>query len=489
MKNFTSFCFLSLLFLTACQAAPPATSTAVPILPTTAVAQLPSSTPSPTATATATLIPSPTSSPTAVASPTASITPSPTPIPTATPDVALYGTIDQLVPAEAVLFWHAYTGFAQTVLEEMVETFNRDNPYGIQVQVVGMGGYGELHDAVLASLDDPANRPQLTAAFPDKTVAYATAVLDLRPYLHHPLYGYSRDELAQFWGPVGQTETAVWGLPLHRTIELVYINDELLTELPLTFSGHPQTPAQFAEAACAAAENGQMGYQIELSSGNFLAWLLAFGAKLYDETEQQSTFHTAEAVAAMEFLQQLVADGCATAVDGFSYQTDFGRQALLFGPGTTRSLYFYGRAVEEQSSQPFAWSVSPFPTENGQPVTLLNGPDVILLHSEPSAQLAAWLFLKYFFTVDLQAQWSQVNDHLPARADTAVALTGLFNEQPAYETAFDLMPYGQTVPAYTGEFVVWQAILTTYGRVLQGEPAAALLTELDQTVNNYLVNK
>lgn len=458
-----------------------AVSTHTPAPTFTAVPPTSTSTFTPTASATAT----PTF--TATPSPTATDTPSPTPTPT--PDTAVYGRLDEVDPTgTTAVFWHNYDGYAGTILAEIVTDFNQTNPYGITIQPLYWRRFNDLADAVRAGLAEGGERPALAAAYPDHTMDYADAegVVNLRPYLQHPAYGFSATDQADFF-PYTQVEGDVplHGLPLHRTLELLYVNNGWLASLDLPFAGAPQTTEQFAQAACAATDpdQGKVGYEIEATSGSFLAWIQAFGGDVYDEATQTFTFNTPEAAAAMTMLQQLVQEGCATPASGFTYQDNFARQQTLFGPGATRGLYFYGRAVNNFNAEPFSWSVAPLPTSGDAPSLLLSGPNVSLLRTDPETQLAAWLFLAYFYTPEVQARWAQVNSYLPARAAAASYLDEAFAADPPYAAAFALLPLGTDPPPLTGRYEVWQAMVDAYGRILQNEDVTAVLQALDETVS------
>ncbi len=477
--------YICLTVLFSCQAGPKESAALVTAVPPTATVLL-TAVPTHLPTATPTATPSPTSS----ATPAPSLTPSPpptiTPTPTATPDTAVYGQLDTLKPAAVVIFWHSYDGFAQTVLEEIVADFNASNPYGVTVQMIPKPGYNAIYDGVMAAMDQPAERPGLVAAFPNQIVAYGPAVVDLRPYVHHPFYGFSPPDLADFFpaATIDRPEP-LYGLPLHRVMELLYVNEAWLASLSLPFTGAPLTPAHFAQAACAAADPAQgiTGYEIEPTSGSFLAWVTAFGGDVYNETTHTFTFDTPAATAAMTMLQQLLQDECAVVASGFDYQEHFARQQTLFGPGTSRGLYFYGRAVNTHNTTPFTWSVAALPHTTDTAVPFITGPDFAIMHTNPETQLGAWLFLKHFFSPETQARWARVNDYLPARAAAADHLHAHFLENPAYAAAFVLMAQAQNPPAPTGNYDIWQAMTDAYGRLLNGEAVTAVLQELEQATN------
>lgn len=453
-------------------------------------ADTPAPTPAPTAV--------PTTRPTTTAAPTATATVTPTPTATATPsptyDVALYGRLDDVDPGHVtVTFWHPFTGYSQDRLAETVMEFNETNAHGIAVEMHEAGGYNQIYEEMRRRIEDGQELPGLVAAFPNQATDYqaAAALVSLDPYLNHAGYGLSYEAMADFFPAAlsadrqPQFDDRLSGLPLNRSMELLYVNTDWLAQLEGGFTGPPQTPAQFTAAACAATDPaaGTVGYEVELTTGNFMAWIFAFGGDIVDDENQTLTYHTPAAVAAMTMVQQLVQQGCAVVAQGFDYQDDFGNGKTLFGPGTSRGLYFYQRAIASSEAGPFNWSVAPLPHTTDTPASYISGSSLVIPKTEPATQLAAWLFLRYFTSPETQARWAQVNDNLPARAGAVAEMGDYLAEKPAYETVLSLMPHGKSPPPAAGRFEVWQATLDAYERILRGEDVTTVLTELDETIN------
>ena len=112
-----------------------------------------------------------------------------------------------------------------------------------------------------------------------------------------------------------------------KSLEVVYYNKDWLNELGLS---EPQTPAEFAEAACAATnstfsgrvgDTASLGYEIDTDASNFAAWVFAHGGDVFDYGAGQYILNSSEAVAAMEFIQGMANKGCALSLIHISEPT------------------------------------------------------------------------------------------------------------------------------------------------------------------------
>ncbi len=158
----------------------------------------------------------------------------------------------------------------------------------------------------------------------------------------------------------------------------------------------------------------------------------------------------------------------------------------LFTMGSSSGLPFYASAVNDGEAGGFAWSVAPIPYTGDAPVMNIYGASVSVPHTDPTTQLAAWLFMKYYTSPDIQARWSRASNYFPVRASVADGLPEYFSENPAYQTAFDMLQYGRTEPPVAGYDNIRDEARSAFERILQGEDAATVLAELDATANSIL---
>ena len=101
----------------------------------------------------------PTAAPTAAPVETAAPTEAPTPEPTVNP---LAGVVIQ--------FWHVYSDAPGEGLQALVDEFNATNEYGITVEALNQGNYGDVEDKMNAGIQ--------SGDLPDVVMAYTNSLAD-----------------------------------------------------------------------------------------------------------------------------------------------------------------------------------------------------------------------------------------------------------------------------------------------------------------------
>lgn len=423
-------------------------------------------------------------------------------------DTAVYGNIDEVDPTGAnVVFWHQHSGGREEELLAIVEEFNTTNEYGITIEARNEGGYGDIYDKMIAGLTT-GEVPGLVVAYQNQAAAYEVAdgLISLDPYINHPEYGLSEEDVADFFQAflsadrLPQFGGESFGFPPNRSMEVLYYNADWLQELvdagAISFEGPPQTPEQFAEAVCAAAENPfsqnpdpsfSLGYEVRTDASSVAALTFARGEEIYDAENNQFTYNNPETAAALTQMADLLAQGCAGEIaERFGDQTDFGNGKVLFTMGSSSGLPFYKSAVEEGEAGGFEWSVAPIPYTTDEPVMNIYGASVSIPQTDPETQLAAWLFLKFYTNPEIQARWARASNYFPVRESVAAGLDEYFTENPAYQEAFSLLPFTKSEPGVAGYDPIRDEAEAAFVRILQGEDAATVLEELDATANALL---
>ncbi len=400
---------------------------------------------------------------------------------------------------QTITFWHQHTGDREEALEEIVAGFNETNEYGITVNAEYQGGYGDIFQKMLPLLNTP-DVPDLVVAYQNQAATYqlGDALLDLNPLLNSSTWGLSDEEQADFFPGFFNADVFPsfdnqrLGFPPNRSVEVMYYNADWLSELG--YDGPPTTPDAFREVACAAAENpfsgataeGSTGYELDINASTFAAWTFAFGGDIYDASTNQYTYNSEAAVEAMTFLQSLIEDGCATiVVEQFGDQTDFGAGTTLFTVGSSSGLPFYASAVDEGAG--FSWGVDAPPHTTEEPVINIYGASVSVPETgDEASELAAWLFLKYYTSDQAQAEWAEASNYFPVRRSVAEELTGYFAENPTYETAFNLLPYGKAEPPVPGYDFVRDVVEEEMTAIVDGADVQETLDALNEEANAIL---
>lgn len=401
---------------------------------------------------------------------------------------------------QTVTFWHQHTGIRQDMLASIVDTFNATNPYGITVVQENQGGYGDIFNKMLVLLGT-ADVPNLVVAYQNQAATYQVVdgLIDLWPLVRSAEWGYSEEELADFFPGFLQSDVnptfgnALLGFPPNRSMEMMYYNIDWLAELG--FDGPPTTPEAFAEMACAATEGPYsgatgggrtIGYEISLDASRFASWTFAFGGDMFDYDAGQYTLDSEAAVAAMTFLQDLTDRGCMDIVtERFGDQTNFGQGRTLFTVGSSSGFPFYREAIEAGAD--FEWSVGAIPHVTPEPVMNVYGASVSMPSGHSAEEeLATWIFLKYYTSTDVQAEWARASNYFPVRASVADDLGDYFEQDPAYGAAFSFLEYGIAEPPVPGYDFVRNLIAGEMAAIFEGADVQATLAAANVEANAIL---
>lgn len=409
----------------------------------------------------------------------------------------------KVVPATEITFWHQHSGDRETELLKVVDAFNSSNEYGITLTAEYAGGYGDIFTKMLPILNT-TEVPDLVVGYQNQTATYqlAGAMWNLNEIIDDPTWGMPKADQEDFFPGFFKQDVfpsfdnARLALPPNRSMEMLYYNMDWLAELG--YDAPPATPAEFKEMACKAVEQpysgataeGSMGYQLSVDASRFASWTFAFGGNVFDYDANEFTYNDPKAVEAMQFLQSLFADGCATIVtESYGDQTDFGAGRLLFTVGSSSGLPYYQSAVDEGAA--FNWSVAAIPHTTADPVMNVYGASVGIPKSTPERQLAAWIFLKYYTSPGPQADWAKASMYFPTRASVADQMTEFFDANPTYKTAFDLLEYGIFEPPVPGYDFVRDECEATMAAIVDNPTldVATALDSLNATANGILADQ
>ena len=107
----------------------------------------------------------------------------------------------------------------------------------------------------------------------------------------------------------------------------------------------------------------------------------------------------------------------------------------------------------------------------------------------PNQNWLSWLFIKYLVSSEVQAQWVQTSNYLPVRASAAGGLTDIFAANPAYATAFEMLPYAVTEPSVPGYDFVSAMVEEAMIAIITGEDVQDTLDQLNEDANLNLAEQ
>lgn len=347
-----------------------------------------------------------------------------------------------------ILYWHQYnSGVQLETMTALVDEFNATNEWGITVEAMPQGNYGDLRELITAGIQS-GELPNLVAGYQNDMVAYyqAGVAVDLMPYYLDPVWGASEEDQADFNPGIlsanifAEFDGALLGWPNQISANVLAVNLGMLEQLG--FSEAPRTLEEFVTVACAAAVSGLTGaegqpvrgYPIKTDSSNFESMAAGFGGYIYDEETNQYNFTNEGAVTAMALYAQLYAQGCAYIPDTqFGNTDDFAFGLNPMALGSSAGITFTVSNIESSGSGVDNWIVTTTPWTEGNRTVQVYLPSLIALSGTPQEQLATWLFIQYLASPEAQSTWTAATLYFPLRLSVSAEVENIVDSaNPAY---------------------------------------------------------
>ena len=402
---------------------------------------------------------------------------------------------------QTVEFWVQYSDERLDAMMARAERFEKET--GIKVNITYKGHYGKVQSAMMTTAG--------TSDQADVARGYGNAAADMYQI------GAAMDQTilaeSKKWG-VTQSDIDDWGANwtvgfsayfdgnpklLHevgKSLEVVYYNKDWLNELGLS---EPQTPAEFAEAACAATnstfsgrvgDTASLGYEIDTDASNFAAWIFAHGGDVFDYDSGQYILNSSEAVAAMEFIQGMANKGCAQVTrDKYADQQYLGLGSNLFALSSTSGITYFQKAIEEGYNG--QWEISKVPHTTKNPVMNLYGGGLIMGNTgNVDKMVAAYQWMKYISNTENSAVWSTESGYGFVRTSSAdhPLIQAKRNELPQYDRSLGLIQYGKGEPSVPAYYSVRGEIEKAYAAIINGDDIMSTLNALNDEANAILAD-
>lgn len=396
---------------------------------------------------------------------------------------------------QKVVFWHVWgTGTPSEAMVEIVDQFNQTNEWDITVEPVDQGRYSDLEDAMNAAIQS-GDVPNLAVGYSNALANwYQVGVLaDLNPYMNDSFFGFTEEEKADFYqaalaAPVLADDTMV-GFPISQSANVLFYNQTWAQELG--FENPPATAEEFKEQACAAAEanatdddpdnDGTGGYVLYAGASDVASWVFAFGGDIKGEGGEGYAFNTPVVKDVALFLKDLQDNGCAFQTESYP-NPEFATRKALFTVSSTAGLPYQIEAfAAEGASSEDEWGFIAFPGKDGGKAVNAFGQTIGMVNSTPESNMAAWLFLKYFSSPEVQAQWINSSAYYPTRMSVNPLLEEYVAANPIWQDGLDLLEFGMSEPAKPSWATVRRAVGDTFTAII-GSPedqVDTLLSELD----------
>jgi len=398
---------------------------------------------------------------------------------------------------QKVVWWHNHSGSREEKLLPLIAKFNETNECKITVEAQNQGSYNDIRDKVNASIAAGESPAALIVGYQNDQAFYQlnNALVDLNVYVDDPRWGLTTEEKNDFYPAYLEQSVHLayggqrLGFPPNRSMEGIYYNISWLKELG--FDGNPpETPQQFREMACAAAKSkgdGTGGFILRSDASAVAAWIFAFGGDVLNDKKDGYVYNSPQAIEAMTFLKGMLDEGCAYFFTEGYPNPEFAARRAIFTMGSSSGIPFYAgdvaKVAQEAGRQPDEWGFAAVPHTTSEPVQNIYGGDVMIPVTTPEQQLAAWIFVKWFTSPEIQAEWVKISGYFPTRKSTLDFLGDFIKENTVWGQAAALLPYGYYEPQLISYQAVRDAAEKAFNEMMQGADIKTTLDNLTTYAN------
>ena len=313
-------------------------------------------------------------------------------------------------PAVELSFWNGFTGADGAYFDEMVDTFNAENP-DITVRVTTME-WGDFYQKVPVAVQ-AGNGPDVAVMHMDQvsTQAAQGALTPLDGVAAD--LGLDESDFAEAVWAGGTYDGVRYGIPLDVHMHGLYYNKGVLREAGLDPESPATTGEELLEHLEVLNEHGIQGMWVD-STGWMRTWFTAlqaqWGGSAFSEDGRTVTWNDESGVAALTWLTDLVREGYSP--------ENVGQDGYWKAFADNQNAYVIG-GIWEQANPTFDsidWGVAPLPVIGDVPATWGSSHQLtatVQVEDDPDRLAAAAYFINAMSQDSLV--WAEANQ-VPARA-------------------------------------------------------------------------
>jgi multiple sugar transport system substrate-binding protein len=382
-------------------------------------------------------------------------------------------------------FWNYWDGKNGEVIQALVDRYNQENP-DVTIENVFIG-WGELLPKLQLAVAG-GDTPDLAAA--DMAwmpyLAHSSALLPLNSLIETS--GIDQNDFYPALMAVNTYGDQIFGLPVSTNNLELFINNDLFKAAGLDPAQPPTTWDELKDAAvkCANPDKGIVGMELYTQPGEGLTWqfqvyLWQAGGDFLNKDLTAAAFNSEAGTQALQFWMDLIQSGAYTLSDWGSFEQG---NACMRMDGS----WMVGILAE---NAPFEFSVAkmPYPAD-GQPATNMGGEHIFIMAKDEASQQAAWDFITWFTSPDIQVEWDTQTGFMPIRNSVATDetyLTWLNDNEPRLIPFVEMQQYAHNRPPVEKYAELSDAFSKALERALYGEASVeGALKEAETAVNDIL---
>lgn len=327
--------------------------------------------------------------------------------------------VTELQQPITIELWHYMNGTQAEVLQSIIDDFNSSNTQGITVNALSQGSISDLNKKVIAAAQSNT-LPAIVNIYPDAATGLIEQdkIADLTPYVNDETVGMAEDitedfvpdfiaELSQ-WG-----ENKIYGLPMTKSTEVLYVNKTLLEQLGYTVDDlEDLTFEKLAEISQKAKDElGIAGFGFDSSSNAFISTLKEDGK---DFVELDGTINVVNdwTEEFMQFFREQTQSGAFRVPGEDKYLSGpFSNQKILAYQGSSAGF------AHINTNDAFEVVVVEVPHFEGKDKAVIQQGASLFVTTDVSAeaQYAAYEFIKFATNTENTAKFATSTGYLPVR--------------------------------------------------------------------------
>jgi multiple sugar transport system substrate-binding protein len=310
-----------------------------------------------------------------------------------------------------VTFWHVMGGPLGKTLNSLIDEFNRENP-DIHITSISMGNYQALSQKIMASVL-AKNPPTLAQVYESWTASLknANVIEPIQKFIDgkNGLTKKDIDDIFPVFVRDNEWNEKFITFPFNKSVTTYFYNVDMFKKNGIDH--FPETWNEFLLVAKKLTKDKVWGTAFPVSASMFEQMLYAKGGKLLDNTGEKAVFDSKEGCEALQFIYDLIYKyKVAHLTTGYEHQDEFlaGKVAMISGSSVSYAFI--------QLSKPnFEIGLGPAPSDKERVVFIAGTNVAIFKDATVKQKEAAWRFIKWFTSREIQAKWALGTGYLPVR--------------------------------------------------------------------------
>ncbi|MEK8212806.1 ABC transporter substrate-binding protein [Paenibacillus sp. FSL L8-0463] len=354
-------------------------------------------------------------------------------------------------------WWHSMSGAGEKAINQIVSDFNASQT-GIEVEAVYQGKYDESLNKLKASIGSNSG-PDLIQVYEigSKFMIDSKMITPVQQFIDQDGFDLSGLEpnIIRYY----TIDDKLNAMPFNTSNPILYYNKDAFKAAGLDPENPPKTFEEFEAAAKALSKDGKAGATIAIY-GWFMEQLFANQNADYvnngngrDAAATESLLASDAGVSTLEWWKKMVDDKIVANLGRDTDDTDsaFAAGQVAMTLNSTASL----RNMVEAAGGKFEVGTGflPKPASAKDGGVIVGGASLYIMNNKPEAQQkAAWEFIKYVASPEVQAKWSVSTGYFPINkaAYEQQVLKDNMVKYPQFQTAVDQLHASSASTATSG---------------------------------------